>query len=324
MLNQKVFMNMKSQLTTQHKPKQLSKRITSSTISTLCMTVAAAAALFIAAPYAKAATAISTADQKFILAASQGAMTGVKLGELAAQNGQRDDVKSFGKMMVKEHTSINDDLKALAVQKGVVLPESLDKKNQATVDKMAALTGSKFDDAYIASMIKDHKNDIKEYKAESDKTKDEDIQSFLKKSTPSMEEHLKLITAMDSVRDSNTKNSAGTNQGDNTVTNTTYKADNTGINKRDRDKDTLTPLDQGNTTSDINTTAEIRKGIIAKDGMSVNAKNVKIITANGEVTLRGPVDTADEKRQIGEIADNLAGANKVSNQLEVKKTASNN
>jgi len=63
--------------------------------------------------------------QRFILAAPRG-MTEVKLGELAAQKGMRDDVKAFGQMMVKDHTAINDDLKALAVQKGVTLPGSLD------------------------------------------------------------------------------------------------------------------------------------------------------------------------------------------------------
>src|SRR5674476_1105116 len=97
-----------------------------------------------AVPCAKAETKLSTADKGFILAAAQGGMTEVKLGELAAQKGTRDDVKAFGQMMVKDHTAINDDLKALATQKGVTLPDNLDAKHQGMVDKMAALTGSKF------------------------------------------------------------------------------------------------------------------------------------------------------------------------------------
>ena len=106
----------------------------------------------------------------------------------------------------------------------------------------------------------------------------------------------------------------------NSDTNITYNADNTRRNIRDRNTNTLTPLDQGNSQADIDTTAQIRKGIIAVDGMSVNAKNVKIITANGQVTLRGPVATSDEKRHIGEIAKDIAGADNVNNQLEVKST----
>src|ERR1035438_2981081 len=81
-------------------------------------------------PGANAGTTVSTADQDFIQAFAQGGMTEVKLGELAAQKGARDDVKEFGQMMVKDHTAINDDLKALAAQKGVTLPDSLDAKHQ--------------------------------------------------------------------------------------------------------------------------------------------------------------------------------------------------
>src|SRR5450759_355133 len=145
---------------------------------------------------ATADTPVSMADKDFILAAAQGGMTEVKLGELAAQKGTRADVKEFGQMMVKDHSAINDDLKALAAQKGVALPDSLDAKHQGMVYKMAALTGSEFDAAYVADMRKDHKMDAKEFKAESAKTKDADIKGFVDKSIPVVGEHLKRITAI--------------------------------------------------------------------------------------------------------------------------------
>jgi putative membrane protein len=99
-------------------------------------------------------------------------------------------------MMVKDHSAINDDLKALAAQKGVTLPDSLDAKHQGMVDKLTALTGSDFDNAYIAGMIKGHKKDAKAFKAEAAETQDVDIKSFLDKSIPVVEAHLKCITAM--------------------------------------------------------------------------------------------------------------------------------
>jgi putative membrane protein len=145
---------------------------------------------------ASAATPVSMADKDFILAAAQGGMTEVKLGELAAQNGTRADVKEFGQMMVKDHSAINDDLKALAAKEGVTLPDSLDAKHQGMVDKLAALTGSAFDDAYVAAMIKGHKKDAKAFKAESSATQDADIKSFLDKSIPVVESHLQHVTAM--------------------------------------------------------------------------------------------------------------------------------
>jgi hypothetical protein len=107
-------------------------------------------------------------------------------------------------------------------------------------------------------------------------------------------------------------------------TDATTDADNTRRNVRDRDNRTLTPLDQGNSQADVNITAQIRREIIAGKNMSVNARNVKIITIDGRVTLRGPVNTAEEKRLIGEIADRIARSENVDNQLEVKLTGSNN
>jgi putative membrane protein len=98
--------------------------------------------------------------------------------------------------MVKDHSAINDDLKALAAKEGVTLPDSLDAKHQGMVDKLAALTGSAFDDAYVAAMIKGHKKDAKAFKAESTATQDADIKSFLDKSIPVVASHLQHVTAM--------------------------------------------------------------------------------------------------------------------------------
>jgi putative membrane protein len=186
-------MNTELQRAVEHDKTRFLKLISKSVSATLGMALVAVGLLV---PRANAATTVSTADQEFILAAAQGGMTEVKMGELAAQKGMRADVKEFGQMMVKDHTAINDDLKALAAQKGVTLPDSLDAKHQAMVDKMAALTGSEFDDAYIAGMIKGHKKDDKAFKAESAATQDADTKSFVDKSIPVVEEHLKLITAM--------------------------------------------------------------------------------------------------------------------------------
>jgi sporulation protein YlmC with PRC-barrel domain len=101
-------------------------------------------------------------------------------------------------------------------------------------------------------------------------------------------------------------------------------ANNTARNVRDRDDRSLTPLNQGKSKADINTTAQIRKEIVSAKDMSVDARNVKIITIAGHVTLRGPVNTVKEKNLIGETAEQIAGAGNVDNQLEAKITASNN
>jgi len=108
------------------------------------------------------------------------------------------------------------------------------------------------------------------------------------------------------------------------TTDAAFGTDNTRQNVRDRDSRTLTPLDQGNSQADVDITARIRREIMADSDMTTNAKNVKIITLNGHVTLRGPVNTADEKSQIGEIANRVASMGNVDNQLEVSTTPNNN
>jgi len=155
-----------------------------------------AVGLVLATPVANAAATVATADRDFILAAAQGGMTEVTLGELAIQYGLREDVKTFGQMMVKDHTAINDDLKVLAAQKGIILPDGLDSKHQEMVHKMKALAGIKFDNAYMADMKKDHKMDAKEFKAESSETKDVDIKNFVDKALPVVEAHFAHLTAM--------------------------------------------------------------------------------------------------------------------------------
>ncbi len=101
---------------------------------------------------------------------------------------------------------------------------------------------------------------------------------------------------------------------------TAEAADNTGKNARDRSGDTKTSGDQSNSPEDIKITAAIRRAVVADDSLTMTATNVKIITADGVVTLRGPVKTAAEKTKIGELAKKNAGNAKIDNQLEVKNS----
>jgi osmotically-inducible protein OsmY len=94
--------------------------------------------------------------------------------------------------------------------------------------------------------------------------------------------------------------------------------DNTGKNERDRSGETLTPGDQSNTPEDLKITQAIRKAVVKDGSLTLTAKNIKIITAGGQVTLRGPVNSAEEKMKIEQLAKSAAGAAKVDNQLEVK------
>jgi hyperosmotically inducible periplasmic protein len=93
--------------------------------------------------------------------------------------------------------------------------------------------------------------------------------------------------------------------------------DNTGKNARDKSGDTLTPMDQSGDKRDLEMTQRIRKALVDDDTLSTNAKNIKVITVNGIVTLRGPVDSMEERNRIVAKATPIAGG-KLKNELEIQ------
>lgn len=103
---------------------------------------------------------------------------------------------------------------------------------------------------------------------------------------------------------------------DGTRTAANAPADNTDKNERDRSVSALTPGDQGGSEADRTVTQQVRQGVMAEDALSTTGKNVKIITVDGVVTLRGPVKTPQEKATIASIAQRVNGVKRVDNQIE--------
>jgi hyperosmotically inducible periplasmic protein len=101
-----------------------------------------------------------------------------------------------------------------------------------------------------------------------------------------------------------------------TATNKPTSTDNSSINQRDKADSAKTPMDQYENQKDVDITAKIRRQVVDTK-MSTNAQNVKIMTQNGKVTLRGPVESADERNQIVKIAHNVAGEKNVDNKLDI-------
>ena len=112
--------------------------------------------------------------------AAKGGMMEVSFGNLAAQNGQSDDVKSFGKRMVTDHGKANDELKSIAAQKGVTLPS-----------KEPSLKWNS-DKAYIEMMVKDHEKDLAEFQEEAKTGTDPEAKKFAEDTAKVVHEHLEL------------------------------------------------------------------------------------------------------------------------------------
>jgi putative membrane protein len=141
-----------------------------------------------------AAQAQDKASQKFLPKAIEGNYAEVEMGKLAQSNGQSEGVKSFGKMLVTDHSDANEKATKAAQSLGVTAPTGPNKKQQADYDKMSKMKGDGFDKMFAQHMVADHKKDIKEYQAES---KEGDAAGqYAKDSLPVLQKHLETAQGL--------------------------------------------------------------------------------------------------------------------------------
>ena len=100
--------------------------------------------------------------------------------------------------------------------------------------------------------------------------------------------------------------------------------DNTKVNERDRAKGAPTADQQKENSNDRELTQKIRRAIMDDKTLSTYAHNVKIIAQDGQVTLKGPVRTEDEKKIVEAMAIEVAGAGRVTNQLSIAPAKGSN
>jgi putative membrane protein len=139
---------------------------------------------------------VSPADEQFMLAAAQGGMLEVQLGEVAKEKATRQKIKDFGVMMATDHGKAGEELKAVAAKNGVTLPADLDANHKATVDKLSKLSGAEFDTAYVAEMVKDHEKDAAAFEHASKTAQNPDVKGFAAKTLPMIKSHLEKIKAI--------------------------------------------------------------------------------------------------------------------------------
>jgi putative membrane protein len=133
---------------------------------------------------------ISATDRQFLDKAAQGGQAEVQLGKLAQDKSQDPKVKSFAERMVKDHSQANQKLESLASSKGVTLPTSLNAEDQKEKDRLSKLSAEQFDHAYMSYMVKDHTQDVSEFRKESESAKDPDVKQFASQTLPTLESHL--------------------------------------------------------------------------------------------------------------------------------------
>jgi putative membrane protein len=125
-------------------------------------------------------SSLSDKDKTFMKKAAKGGMMEVAMGQVAEQKAQSEDVKSFGKRMVTDHSKADDELKSIASKKGFQLP-SKEHSVKWTSDK-----------AYMDAMVQDHEKDLAEFKEEASTGSDPDVKKFADDTAKMVQEHLDL------------------------------------------------------------------------------------------------------------------------------------
>jgi putative membrane protein len=134
---------------------------------------------------------LAPTDRQFIKKAAEGGLAEVELGKLASEKAESSDVKQFGQRMVDDHTKANDQLKQVASEKGLTVPDKLSAKDAATKARLEKLSGKAFDRAYMRDMVTDHTKDVSEFRMESKNAKDPDVKNFASQTLPTLKDHLK-------------------------------------------------------------------------------------------------------------------------------------
>jgi putative membrane protein len=138
----------------------------------------------------------SSADETFMMAAAQGGMAEVQLGEVAVKKASQPDIKQFATMMVSDHSKANKELQAIAAKNGVTLPSKLDAAHQDKVEQISKLSGEQFDKAYVSEMVKDHEQVAAAFEKASKTAQNPELKSFAATTLPVIKNHLQHIKAI--------------------------------------------------------------------------------------------------------------------------------
>jgi len=130
----------------------------------------------------------------FLRHAMRGDISEVMLGQLAAKKGQSDAVRKFGEMLSTEHGAARDEVQQLASSMGIKVKSEPTAKAQKEAEKLRAMDGKKFDREFLDFMIKDHSEDISEFK-EASQSDNQQIAQLATKTLPTLRKHLQTAQA---------------------------------------------------------------------------------------------------------------------------------
>lgn len=140
-------------------------------------------------------------DADFVVDAADGGMLEVQAAELAVRTTQSPEVKKYAQMIIKDHSTANTELKAMAEKKNISLPIAMSDNNQKKYDDLRQKVGEDFDKAYCKLMVDDHEKDIKEFKKQADNGEDPELKTWAAAKVETLEHHLVTAEEMKDKRD---------------------------------------------------------------------------------------------------------------------------
>jgi putative membrane protein len=138
------------------------------------------------------ATKLQRTDRNFVTKAAEGGRMEVELGQLAQGRASSEAVKQFGQRMVQDHGAASQELMQLAENKGMKLDDTTPKPDRL-MERLSKLQGPDFDREYVKAMVKDHKQDVAEFKRMHSGAVDPNLKAWVDKTLPTLEDHLKTI-----------------------------------------------------------------------------------------------------------------------------------
>jgi putative membrane protein len=118
----------------------------------------------------------------------------ISVGDLAQKNGGSDDVKSFGKMLVEDHTASNTKATSLAQAKGITPPAEPNAEEKKMHDDLAKLSGAEFDREFAKAMVMGHEKAIAKFEVVA--KGDDDVAKFAQETLPTLQKHLKTAQSL--------------------------------------------------------------------------------------------------------------------------------
>ncbi len=134
--------------------------------------------------------AVAAADQSFAMTAAAGGLAEIQAAQLAQTKDKRGSVKAYADLMIKDHTTADQQLMQIAQQKGITLPTAPTDEQEAMYTKLQGETGREFNHDYVAGQVEDHKSMLATFQAEAQNGADPDLKAFATQTVPIIQHHL--------------------------------------------------------------------------------------------------------------------------------------